>query len=231
MAKARILIIDDEESPRESLRFILKDRYDLTLKENGATGVEAVRSDGPYDIVLLDMKMPDMTGLDVLTEVRQLAPATAVVMITAITDAKPAVEAMKLGAADYLNKPFDVDEIRLVVERILRERSLQTEVGRLRSQLQENNKFDNMVGSGPAMQKIYTLIQRLRDTETTVLITGETGTGKELVARAAFQQHAKGGPVHGRALRGDPGRVARERTVRPREGLLYRRAPATHRHV
>ena len=207
MAKARILIIDDEESPRESLRFILKDRYDLTLKENGATGVEAVRSDGPYDIVLLDMKMPDMTGLDVLTEVRQLAPATAVVMITAITDAKPAVEAMKLGAADYLNKPFDVDEIRLVVERILRERSLQTEVGRLRSQLQENNKFDNMVGSGPAMQKIYTLIQRLRDTETTVLITGETGTGKELVARALhFSSTRKEGPfmaVHCAAIPGE----------------------------
>jgi DNA-binding NtrC family response regulator len=195
MAKARILIVDDEESPRESLRFILKDRYELVLKENGTSGVEAVRSDGPFDIVLLDMKMPDLSGLDVLKQVRQLSPPTAVVMITAITDAKPAVEAMKLGASDYLNKPFDVDEIRLVVERILRERSLQDEVGRLRTQLSDNFKFDNIVGNGPAMQKIYTLIQRLMDTETTVLITGETGTGKELVARALhFNSQHKDGP-------------------------------------
>jgi DNA-binding NtrC family response regulator len=195
MAKARILIVDDEESPRESLRFILKDRYELVLKENGTSGVEAVRSDGPFDILLLDMKMPDLPGLEVLKQVRQIAPATAVVMITAITDAKPAVEAMKLGAADYLNKPFDVDEIRLVVERILRERSLESEVGRLRTQLSDNFKFDNIVGAGPAMQKIYTLIQRLMDTETTVLITGETGTGKELVARALhFNSLRKDGP-------------------------------------
>src|SRR2546426_1155624 len=116
-------------------------------------------------------------------------------MITAITDAKPAVQAMKSGAADYLNKPFDVDEIRLVVERVLRERSLEAEVGRLRSELQEGYKFDNIVGSGPAMQKVYTLIQRLKDTETTVLIEGETGTGKELVARALhYSSLRKDGP-------------------------------------
>jgi DNA-binding NtrC family response regulator len=195
MAKARILIIDDEESPRESLRFILKDRYELTLKANGTAGLEALRTEGPFDVVLLDMKMPDMSGLDVLAEARKIAPGTPVVMITAITDAKPAVEAMKLGAADYLNKPFDKDEIRLVVERVIRECSLQQEVGRLRSQLQENNKFENIVGTGPAMQKIYTLIQRLMDTETTVLITGETGTGKELVARALhYSSTRKDGP-------------------------------------
>src|SRR5438093_3659746 len=109
MAKARILIIDDEESPRESLRFILKHRHELTLKANGTTCLEALRTEGPFDVVLLDMKMPDMSGLDVLAEARKIAPGTPVVMITAITDAKPAVEAMKLGAADYLNKPFDKD--------------------------------------------------------------------------------------------------------------------------
>jgi DNA-binding NtrC family response regulator len=207
MAKARILIIDDEESPRESLRFILKDRYELALKENGTAGLEAIRSEGSFDVVLLDMKMPDMSGLDVLRQIQNIAPATPVVMITAITDAKPAVEAMKLGASDYLNKPFDVDEIRLVVERILRERSLQAEVGRLRAQVQDAGKFDNIVGNGPAMQKIYTLIQRLRDTETTVLITGETGTGKELVARALhFSSTRKEGPfipVHCAAIPGE----------------------------
>ena len=119
MAKAKILIIDDEESPRESLRFILKDRYDLTLRETGTRGLEALRTEGPYAAVLLDMKMPDMTGLEVLGQVPEIAPGTPVVMITAITEAKPAVQAMKMGAADYLNKPFDVQEIRLVVERVI----------------------------------------------------------------------------------------------------------------
>jgi DNA-binding NtrC family response regulator len=207
MAKARILIVDDEESPRESLRFILKDRYELVLKAGGNAALEALRSDGPFDVMLLDMKMPDLSGLDVLAQAHPIAPGLPIVMITAITDAKPAVQAMKLGAADYLNKPFDVDEIRLVVERVLRERSLQAEVGRLRTQLQDTNKFENIVGTGPAMQKIYNLIQRLMDTETTVLITGDTGTGKELVARALhFSSLRKDGPfipVHCAAIPGE----------------------------
>jgi DNA-binding NtrC family response regulator len=116
-------------------------------------------------------------------------------MITAMSEAKPAVQAMKMGAADYLNKPFDKDEIRLVVERILKERALEQEVGRLRTELISTNKFENIIGSGPAMEKIYALIQRLMDAESTVLITGETGTGKELVARALhYSSIRKDGP-------------------------------------
>jgi DNA-binding NtrC family response regulator len=184
MSKARILIIDDEESPRESLRFILKDRYDLTLAENGMVGLEALGKNGPFDVVLLDMKMPQMDGLEVLSKILQSAPMMPVVMVTAITEAKPAVQAMKMGAADYLNKPFDVDEIRLVVDRLLKEKALEQEVGRLRTELQSVSKFENIVGTGVAMQKVYTLIQRIMDTETTALVLGETGTGKELVARA-----------------------------------------------
>jgi two-component system, NtrC family, response regulator AtoC len=195
MAKARILCIDDEESPRESLRFILKDRYEVVSKADGTSGLEAVRTEGPFDVVLLDIKMPDLSGLEVLSKILQLSPTMPVVMVTAITDAKPAVQAMKMGAADYLNKPFDVDEIRLVVERILKEKALEHEVGRLRTELQTSYKFDNIVGSGPAMQKVYNLIQRLMDTDTTVLITGETGTGKELVARALhYNSIRKDGP-------------------------------------
>src|ERR1039457_7202902 len=114
MAKARILVIDDEESPRESMRFILKDRYDVTLTESGSSGLEALGKSGPYDVVLLDMKMPQMDGLEVLSKILQFAPTRPVVMVTSITKAKPAVQAMKMGAADYLNKPFDVDEIRVI---------------------------------------------------------------------------------------------------------------------
>ena len=184
MPKARILVIDDEESPRESLRFILKDRHDVTLVEDGPSGLEALGKSEPFDVVLLDMKMPRMDGLEVLSKILQFAPTMPVVMVTAITEAKPAVQAMKMGAADYLNKPFDVDEIRLVVDRILKEKSLEREVGRLRTELQAASKFENIIGSGPAMQKVYTLIQRVMDTDTTILVLGETGTGKELVARA-----------------------------------------------
>ena len=184
MAKARILVVDDEESPRESLRFILKDRYEVVLAESGPIGLEALGKQGPFDLVLLDMKMPQMDGLEVLSKALQFAPTMPVVMVTAITEAGPAVQAMKIGAADYLNKPFDVDEIRLVVDRLLKEKAQERDVVRLRAELQVVSKFENIIGSSPAMQKVYDLIQRVVDTEATVLVLGETGTGKELVARA-----------------------------------------------
>jgi DNA-binding NtrC family response regulator len=209
MAKARVLIIDDEESPRESLRFILKDRYDLTLRESGTTGLEALRTEGPFDAVLLDMKMPDRTGLDVLGQVPELAPGTPVVMITAITEARPAVQAMKMGAADYLNKPFDVQEIRLVVERVIKESAAKQAAARPRldASAPPPPKYDNIIGSGPAMEKVYALINRLKDTDTTVLITGETGTGKELVARAlhfsSLRKEQPFIPVHCAAIPGE----------------------------
>lgn len=206
MAKARILIIDDEESPREALRFILRDRYELVLKETGGSGVEALRSEGPFDAVLLDMKMPDMSGLDVLGKVPEIAPGTPVIMVTAITEARPAVQAMKMGASDYLNKPFDVQEIRLVVERVIKERAEKQQV-LVRPQPVATTKFDNIIGSGPAMQRVYELIRRLKDTETTVLITGETGTGKELVARAlhfnSLRKEQPFVPVHCAAIPGE----------------------------
>jgi DNA-binding NtrC family response regulator len=184
MSKPRILVIDDEESPRESLRFILKDRYDVTLIDSGPNGLEALAKSEPFDVVLLDMKMPQMDGLEVLSRILKHTPTMPVVMVTAITEAKPAVQAMKMGAYDYLQKPFDVDEIRFTVDRILKEKALEHEVHRLRTELQAVSKFENIIGSGPAMQKVYTLIQRVMDTDTTILVLGETGTGKELVARA-----------------------------------------------
>jgi DNA-binding NtrC family response regulator len=206
MAKARILIIDDEESPREALRFILKDRYELTTADTGTNGLEALRREGPFDVVLLDMKMPDMSGLDVLGKVPEIAPGTPVVMITAITEARPAVQAMKMGAADYLNKPFDVQEIRLVVERVIKERAERQQT-LTRPAIAPPPKFDNIIGSGPAMERVYELIRRLKDTETTVLITGETGTGKELVARAlhynSLRKEQPFVPVHCAAIPGE----------------------------
>ena len=184
MGKAKVLVIDDEESPRESLRYILKDRYEVITCEDGPGALSTLLEEGPFDVVLLDMKMPGMSGLEVLEKILELVPAMPVVIVTAISEAKPAVQAMKMGAADYLNKPFDVDEIRLVVQRILKEQKLEQDAGRPRTEQQGAFNFESMVGSGAAMQKVYALIKRLLDTDTTVLIRGETGTGKELVARA-----------------------------------------------
>ncbi len=207
MAKAKILVVDDEESPRESLRFILKNRYDVEMKADGPSTLEALRTDGPFDVVLLDMMLPGMNGLEVLSKILQFSPTLPVVMITAVTDAKPAVQAMKMGAADYLNKPFDAEEIQLVVERVLKETELEKEVGRLRTELQSSFKFENIIGTGPGMQKVYALIQRLLENDTTVLISGETGTGKELVARALhYNSPRRDGPfipVHCAAIPGD----------------------------
>jgi DNA-binding NtrC family response regulator len=195
MPKPRILIIDDEESPRESLRFILKDRNEVILKTSGEEGLEALKSENPVDVVLLDMKMPGMNGLETLEKILKVNPTLPVVMITGITDAQTAVKAMKLGAADYLNKPFDVEEIRLVVQRAIKERAEEVETGRSRAAWQAGFRPENIVGTGTAMQKLYGLIERLMNTETTVLVHGETGTGKELVARALhFNSVRKDGP-------------------------------------
>jgi DNA-binding NtrC family response regulator len=169
--------------------------------------LEALGKSEPFDVVLLDMKMPQMDGLEVLSKILQHTPTMPVVMVTAITEAKPAVQAMKMGAYDYLQKPFDVDEIRLVVDRILKEKALEREVGRLRTELQAVSKFENIIGSGPAMQKVYALLQRVMDTDTTVLVLGETGTGKELVARALhYNSVRREGPfiaVHCAAIPGE----------------------------
>jgi DNA-binding NtrC family response regulator len=195
MAKARILIVDDEESPREALRFILKDRYDVTTKGDGPSALEALRADGSFDVVLLDIMMPGMSGLEVLSKIPKVAPGTPAVMATAINDAKTAIQAVRLGAKDYLNKPFDVEQVRFVIERALKEKAMEKEVVRLRTELLGSYKFENIIGSGPAMQKMYSLIQRLLDNESTVLIVGETGTGKELVARALhYNGPRKDGP-------------------------------------
>ena len=179
MARPKILCIDDEASPRESLRYILKDRYQVAIAATGKAGLEILQTQGPFDLVLLDMKLPDCTGLELLARIRQELPAVSVIMVTAIAEPKPAVQAIKLGAADYLTKPFDVDEIRLVVERVLRERALPRPAA-----AGGDLPADDMIGASGAMRSVLALIDRIKDADVTVLITGETGTGKELVARA-----------------------------------------------
>jgi two-component system response regulator AtoC len=178
-----ILIIDDDMSIRESLRVSLKDRFGLQMASGGEEGLKLLTA-GEVDLVLLDLTMPQMNGIEVLKQIRLLKPLLPVIMLTGTSMVKAAVEAMKAGATDYLTKPFDPEELILVIENVLSKSSLEIEVQRLHKEIDNLYNFEHLVGISQVMNEIYEKIELLADTKTTVLITGESGTGKELVARA-----------------------------------------------
>jgi two-component system response regulator PilR (NtrC family) len=180
----KILIVDDEQSMRDFLSIMLKkEGYDVVSAENGQDAVKAVQND-IFDLVISDVKMPVMDGIGVLKAVKDLSPETVVIMITAYATTETAVEAMKLGAYDYITKPFKVDEIKLVIEKALEKRHLRKENILLKREMESKRGFENFIGNSEPMQKVFTIIRQVADTASTVLITGESGTGKELVARA-----------------------------------------------
>ncbi len=181
---ARILIVDDEPLIRLSLTEWLKEEnYFTHAVEDGPGAVEAVRRE-PWDIVLLDLKMPGMDGVEVLREIKKIAPQTTVIMMTAYASVASSVQAMKEGAYDYIVKPFDVQELTLLLKRIVEHQQLVSENLLLRKRLAEQYEYENIVGKSAPMQRVFELIGTVAETSATVLITGETGTGKELVARA-----------------------------------------------
>ncbi|REJ75770.1 MAG: sigma-54-dependent Fis family transcriptional regulator [Acidobacteria bacterium] len=182
---ARLLIVDDEESLLQFLELMFSEiGYEVTT----ASGVEEAKrrlSDSGFDLVLCDITMPDGSGLDLLREIRSDEDRrTAVIMMTAYTSTESAVEAMKAGAYDYVSKPFDVEELKLLVERALEKTELYQENVYLRRELQERYTFSNIIGRSGRMQSIFALVERISRTPSTVLIRGESGTGKELIARA-----------------------------------------------
>ncbi len=178
-----VLVIDDEVGARESLKMILKNEYEVFLARDAEEGLRQVEKNSP-DVILLDIILPDMNGLRVLETVKQKKPETLVIMITATKTIKTAVEAMKLGAYDYVTKPFDIDELRLIVNRALSTQALQKEVQYLREEVDKTFGFGNMIGKSKGMKEIFKVIKQIADSKTTVLIMGESGTGKELIARA-----------------------------------------------
>ena len=181
---ARILVVDDEEIViRSCVRVLGKQGYEVDSLQDSRLVLGKVES-GNYDIMILDIMMPNVDGMDVLQRVKEAYPDIDVIMVTGLSQIETAVRAMKLGAFDYLSKPFDPDELSMVVARAVERRQLLAENSELKSQVSAKYKFENIVGASPAMQKVYALIAKCAPTSSTVLITGESGTGKELIARA-----------------------------------------------
>ena len=183
-ARGNILIVEDDAAMREMLREALADDgYAVETAADGRQGVERVRKGG-IDLVVSDVKMPDLDGLDLLREIKAVTPSPHVITITAFGSIDTAIRAVKLGAFDYITKPFQVDQLILSVEKALAERQLRSEVARLRDEVQRSYRFDNIIGKSSAMQEVFTLIRRLAGSAASVLVTGESGTGKELVAKS-----------------------------------------------
>ncbi|MFO7982248.1 MAG: sigma-54 dependent transcriptional regulator [Desulfuromonadales bacterium] len=185
MTKAKnILVIEDDVSLRRVIEFTLEEAGCLVKTASaGEEGLEIFRDLEPA-VVVTDIQMPGISGYDVLTEIKENAPDTLVIVITAYGTVEKAVEAMKLGAYDYLTKPFSRDELRLVVEKAFSFSSLKQENTRLREELTEKIDFEHIVGISDEMQRVFDVVRRVASTEATVLIGGESGTGKELIAKA-----------------------------------------------
>ena len=184
MASAKILVVDDEEIVCLSCQRILTEEgYEVRTYLSGPEGLKLL-SEEPFDLAIVDLKMPGMDGMEVLQAIKRDYPQVPVIMITGYATVETAVEAMKSGAFDYLPKPFTPDEVAVVVKKALEARSMMLENLYLRGEIQAKYRFENIIGTSKKMQEIYRLIAKVAPTNSTVLITGESGTGKELVARA-----------------------------------------------
>jgi len=184
MAKARVLVVDDEKSMRDLLSITLeKEGYDVLTAAGGEAAIEALRRDAT-DAVITDLRMPKVDGLQVLRAAKEISPDVAVIVITAVASTETAVEAMKLGAYDYITKPFKLDEVSLIVRNALERKRLRDENLYLRKQLETQHRFENIIGKSGRILEVFDTIRKISDSPSTAMITGESGTGKELVARA-----------------------------------------------
>jgi two-component system response regulator PilR (NtrC family) len=181
---ANILIVDDEQGMRQLLSLVFgRAGHKVRAAENGRRAVELLR-ESSADLIVSDVRMPDMGGIELLRAARELTPDVAVVMMTAFATVETAREAFKLGADDFIQKPFDVDELKLIVEKALELRQLKQEIQDWRKTQSERGRLDQIIGRSPRMQAVYQMIETVAAVQSTILITGESGTGKELVARA-----------------------------------------------
>jgi two-component system, NtrC family, response regulator PilR len=180
----RILVVDDERSMRELLAIVLgREGYDVVVAESGQQALDELER-RPVDLLISDIHMPDMTGLEVLRTAKGLNPDLAGIMVTAFASTETAIEALRMGAYDYIHKPFNVDELKIVVTGALERRRLRRENVLLKRALGERHQFSNILGRSEPMLAVFELIETIAQTTSTVLVTGESGTGKELAARA-----------------------------------------------
>jgi len=179
-----ILIADDEEQIREPLSFILnKEGYNCKTVNDGSNAIKALQEDN-YDILITDIKMPGMNGVEVLEKSREISPETIVILITAYGSVETAIQALRKGAADYLLKPLDFDEVLVRLKNLIRNKELFRFNKILRKQINTNYNFENIIGKSSVMKKIFEMVKQVSEVSTNILITGATGTGKELIARA-----------------------------------------------
>ncbi len=187
----KILVVDDERSLREVLSIMLKRAgYAVTEAADGEEAISHVNSE-IFDLVITDLRMPKADGMAVLKAVKSSSPETVVLVITAFATADSAVDAMKLGAYDYLTKPFQVDEVQLIIRNALERRRLSTENILLKREMASQSSFAQIIGQSEAIQKVFDVVRKVADAKSNVLIFGESGTGKELVARAIHYNSAR----------------------------------------
>jgi two-component system, NtrC family, response regulator PilR len=192
MAEARVLVVDDEQSMRELLGIMLRQvGYDVTQADGGETAIQTLKTTDVFDLVITDLRMRKVDGLAVLKAAKEHSPHTVVLVVTAFASTETAVEAMKLGAYDYVTKPFKLDELKLTIANALERKRLQDENRELKRLLRTERGFNSFVGKSRRMLEIFETIRKTADSGSTVMITGESGTGKELVARAVHQESSR----------------------------------------
>lgn len=179
-----ILVVDDEKSMRDFLAIMLKkEGYQVHLADNGKTALNTINKN-VFDVVICDIRLPDIGGIEILKHCKKVSPETDFILITAYASTETAVDAVKMGASDYIFKPFDIDQIKIKINQCISKKRLERENVYLKRSVEKHFQFENIIGHSPKMQMIFDLIRKISNTSSTILITGESGTGKELVSKA-----------------------------------------------